>query len=52
MAWNDFVPQRQGRDLRVVTIDGPQGPFQIALADTHRDRGTSYFYQDERVAPW
>jgi hypothetical protein len=33
----------------VITIDGPQGPFQIALAGTHRDGGTSYFYQDERA---
>jgi len=49
MAWNDFAPQRQGRDLRVVTIDGLQGPFQIALAGTHRDGGTTYFYQDERA---
>jgi hypothetical protein len=49
MAWNDFAPQKQGKDLRVVTIDGPQGPFQIALAGTHSDGGTSYLYQDERA---
>jgi hypothetical protein len=49
MAWNDFVPQMQGRDLPVATIDGPHGAFQIAFAGINRDDGTSYFYQDERV---
>jgi hypothetical protein len=48
MAWNDFVPQRQGRDSRVATIVGPHGLFQIAFAGADRDGGTSYFYQDER----
>jgi hypothetical protein len=49
MAWNDFVPQMQGRDLPVAMIDGPDGAFQIAFAGINRDSGTSYFYQDERV---
>jgi hypothetical protein len=49
MAWNDFVPQMQGKDLKVTTIDGPHGPFQIAFAGWDRDGGTSYFYQDERT---
>jgi hypothetical protein len=49
VAWNDFVPQMQGRDSPVATIDGPHGPFQIAFAGTDRDDGTSYFYQDERA---
>ena len=49
MAWNDFVPQMQGRDVPVATIDGPHGAFQIAFAGTNRDDGTSYLYQDERV---
>jgi hypothetical protein len=50
MAWNDFVPQMQGRDLKVATIDGPNGPFQIAFVCMYRDGdGTSYFYQDERA---
>jgi hypothetical protein len=50
MAWNDFVPQRQGRDMKVTAIDGPLGPFQIAFLCVYRDGdGTSYFYQDERA---
>jgi hypothetical protein len=48
MTTDNATPQMQGRDLDVVRIDGPNGPFDIAYAGANSEGEHAFFYRDPR----
>lgn len=43
------VPTIRGKQLRLHTLDGPNGKFEIAGAGTDKEGTTTYFYRDETM---
>ena len=49
MMTDNSIPQRNGIELKVAEIEGPNGGFKIAFAGTRPEESFIYFYQDLRA---